>query len=77
MGIDIRLPIGLMFAVFGIILTTYGVMSDRAIYARSLGVNVNALWGLVLLVFGAAMLALGARSHRRTARVADGEDAHP
>jgi drug/metabolite transporter (DMT)-like permease len=68
MGIDIRVPIGLMFAVFGAILTVYGSVSNPAIYARSLGIDINSLWGIVLLVFAAIMLALGARSHRRTAR---------
>jgi hypothetical protein len=34
MGLDIRTPIGLMFSVFGVILTIYGGLSDRAIYGR-------------------------------------------
>ena len=59
MGLDIRTPIGLMFSVFGVILTIYGFTSDRAIYARSLGINVNLVWGLALLAFGAGMLLLG------------------
>jgi hypothetical protein len=61
MGLDIRTPIGLMFSVFGIILTVYGLVSDRAIYARSLGININLAWGLALLVFGALMLFFGLR----------------
>jgi putative Mn2+ efflux pump MntP len=64
MGIDIRLPIGLMFAVFGVMMTVYGMLSNPAIYARSLGVNVNLIWGVVLLMFGGVMLALGWRGHR-------------
>ena len=60
-ALDIRTPIGLMFSTFGAILTVYGVASDRAIYARSLGVNINTLWGAVLLLFGATMLWLGRR----------------
>jgi hypothetical protein len=59
MGLDIRTPIGLMFSVFGLILTVYGFVADRAIYARSLGINVNLYWGLALLAFGAVMLLLG------------------
>jgi hypothetical protein len=61
MGLDIRIPIGLMFAVLGAVLTTYGAFSDPVIYTRSLGINVNLAWGLVLLVFGMVMLALGRR----------------
>ena len=61
MGLDIRMPIGLMFTILGLLLTGYGLVSDNAIYARSLGVNVNLWWGLVLLAFGGIMLALGTR----------------
>ena len=41
MGLDIRIPIGLMFTLLGVLLTVYGVFSDKAIYQRSLGINVN------------------------------------
>jgi hypothetical protein len=34
-------------------------------YARSLSMNVNLEWGLVLLVFGAIMLFLGWRGYQR------------
>ena len=61
MGLDIRLPIGLLFAILGALLAAYGLASDAAIYRRSLGVNVNLWWGLVLLAFGALMLVLGRR----------------
>lgn len=61
MNLDIRVPIGMLFALIGAFLTGYGVMSDPAIYQRSLGHNVNLTWGLVLLVFGAVMIAFGRR----------------
>jgi hypothetical protein len=32
-----------------------------AIYQRSLGINVNLWWGLVLLVFGVTMLTFSLR----------------
>jgi hypothetical protein len=31
MGLDIRLPIGGLFTVIGILLTGYGVLADKAI----------------------------------------------
>jgi hypothetical protein len=62
MKLDLRLPIGLMFTIVGVLLTVFGLISDRAIYARSLGINVNLWWGLVLLAFGLVTLALAARS---------------
>jgi len=58
MGLDIRLPIGLMFSLLGALLAVYGLLtgSDGDMYQRSLNLNVNLWWGLVLFVFGAVML---------------------
>jgi hypothetical protein len=70
MGLDIRVPIGMMFLVFGAILTIYGVVSDSAVYAKSLGININLSWGVVLLVFGAVMLFLGMRGNRTSKELA-------
>jgi hypothetical protein len=66
MGTDIRVPMGLMFSIFGVILIVFGLVSDRAIYARSLGINLNLYWGLLLLAFGGIMLLLGLRRQRGT-----------
>lgn len=59
MGLDIRLPIGMMFSLLGSLLALYGLAtgSDTDLYARSLGLNINLGWGLVLFIFGAIMLA--------------------
>jgi hypothetical protein len=65
MNLDLRLPIGLMFTIDGLLLIGYGLVSDPAIYQRSLGANVNLWWGVVLLGFGLGMLALAIRSGRR------------
>jgi hypothetical protein len=62
MNLDLRLPIGLMFSLFGAMLTAYGLLSDPAIYASSLGINVNLWWGLVLLAFGLVMLWFARRA---------------
>jgi len=61
MGLDLRIPIGALFTALGLVLVIYGATSDPAIYARSLGINVNLIWGCVLLVFGLAMLAASRR----------------
>jgi hypothetical protein len=66
LGIDIRLPIGFVFALVGILLTAFGAASNPAIYQRSLGVNVNLYWGLVLLAFGLIMVMLGRRGMRKS-----------
>ena len=64
--LDVRLPIGLMFSLFGVLLVGYGLVSDPSIYEQhSLGINVNLGWGVVLLLFGASMLGLALRARRR------------
>ncbi len=64
MKLDVRWPIGGMFSLIGMLLIIYGIVSNPALYERSLGINVNLWWGLVLLVFGLVMLALAYRAHR-------------
>ena len=61
MGLDIRLPIGLMFSILGLLLTGFGLFGDKTIYQKALGININLWWGLVMLAFGVAMLLLGRR----------------
>lgn len=65
MGPDIRIPLGAMFALLGVLLTAFGATSAPPVYARSLGINVNLWWGLVLLLFGLLMLGFGLRARRR------------
>ena len=64
MGLDIRLPIGLMFTILGLLLAGYGLLGDKAVYQRSLGININLWWGLVMLIFGIVMLLFGKRDSR-------------
>lgn len=68
MGLDIRLPIGAMFGLLGAVLTVFGILSEfgivanRAIYAKSLEININFWWGLVMLAFGFVMLVMAKRA---------------
>jgi len=66
MGLDIRLPIGLMFSFIGALLTFYGVYSKSNVsHAGGTDININLIWGIVLLIFGVLMLlgALGGRKN--------------
>ena len=67
MSLDLRIPMGLMFTLTGMILSGFGwATRDRAdLYAKSLGINANLWWGLVLLAFGLSMLYLGRRGQKR------------
>jgi hypothetical protein len=66
MGLDIRFPIGLMFSLLGAILVIYGLATggDHEMYQASLGLNINLVWGGVLLVFGLIMLGLALRDRK-------------
>lgn len=67
MGLDIRVPIGAMFGILGLILSVYGAFTagNTEMYARSLGLNMNIWWGVVMLVFGLVMLFFGRRANAR------------
>lgn len=65
MNLDIRLPIGIMFGLFGVMLTIFGATSNPEIYAQSLGVNINLWWGIALMIFAAVMLLLGWRGSKK------------
>jgi hypothetical protein len=47
-----------MFVLFGSMLAGFGLVTDPALYVRSLGINVNLWWGLVLLISGLILLLL-------------------
>ena len=65
MSLDIRIPIGLMFGIIGVVLAIFGLFSDPEIYARSLGVNVNFGWGCILMAFSGVMLLMAHRAAKR------------
>jgi uncharacterized membrane protein len=58
MGLDIKIPIGLMFSILGLLLTIYGLstISNIDMYQKSFSINVNLWSGLFMLAFGAFML---------------------
>jgi hypothetical protein len=58
MDLDVRFPMGLLFLILGAILLVHGFTSDAAIYAKSLGQNVNVTWGAIFAAFGAVMFLL-------------------
>jgi protein-S-isoprenylcysteine O-methyltransferase Ste14 len=66
MKLDIRMPMGLMFVIVGLILVVYGALtnSDAEMYTRSLGANINLGWGLVLFFMGVIMVLLARRAMR-------------
>jgi hypothetical protein len=66
-SLDLRLPIGGLFTVLGIMLIGYGFATagNTAMYERSLGININIWWGVVMLVTGGIFLVLAKRGAAR------------
>lgn len=64
--VDIRIPIGLMFSILGVLITLFGVFtaSDSEMYQKSLGVNVNIIMGIIMLIFGLLMLFFARRKKK-------------
>jgi hypothetical protein len=68
MGLDIRWPIGLMFTLIGALLSGYGAAQS---------INIDLRWGLVLLVFGVAMLFLAWRGKTKPSPTDAGNKPQP
>ena len=57
--LDVRVPIGALFTVLGVLLTAYGALEPTAVQAAfTKGGQINMWWGLVMLVFGVFMLLI-------------------
>jgi len=65
MGLDIRKPIGLLLAVIGAQLTVFGLAGEDSIYQRSLGLNINLAWGLVMSAAGGLFLLWSRMGEKR------------
>jgi len=65
--LDIKIPIGLMFSIFGILLTIYGLftMSDIEMYKKSFEINVNLWSGIGMLCFGGLMIFLSRKKIKK------------
>jgi hypothetical protein len=65
MHTDIRLPIGLLFTIIGVVITVYGCLTNGAeMYKHSLGININVWSGIFILAFGVIMLALAMKGKK-------------
>ena len=68
MGLDIRWPIGLMFSLIGLLLTGFGAVKSSESMTKIGGedVNINLVWGIVLLVFGVLMVFFAFRGGKKS-----------
>ena len=62
-GLDIRAPIGGLFAVLGLMLAGYGLATPAS--STVAGINIDLSWGLVMLAFGVVLLLFARRAMKR------------
>ena len=62
---DLRRPLGWLFSTLGILLVIAGLRATPAADARSLGININLIWGVVMIAFALLCLWLARREARR------------
>ena len=62
---DLRRPLGWLFSTLGILLVIAGLRATPAADARSLGININLIWGVVMIAFALVCLWLARREARR------------
>ena len=75
MSLDLRIPLGLMFLIVGVMLSVYGLVTRGSeIYLRSAGMDINLIWGVVMLVFGLGMFLLGRYSDKHPQPETPGEE---
>jgi cytochrome c biogenesis protein CcdA len=65
--VDIRIPIGLMFSIMGVLISGFGIFttSNTEMYQKSLGINVNIIMGIIMLTFGLIMLYFSFRKKKK------------
>jgi hypothetical protein len=59
-SLDLRLPIGGLFVVLGVMLAGYGLATGGNVemYVKSAGMNINLIWGVVMFGTGVVFLML-------------------
>jgi steroid 5-alpha reductase family enzyme len=61
MRLDIRLPLGLLFALVGLLLVAQGLFGASQLTAQTAGINIDLWWGVAMAAFGGLVLALSRR----------------
>jgi hypothetical protein len=64
-GLDVRWPLGLLFAMIGALLLGHGLTQADA-SAGGEATDINVWWGGVLLIFGVTVLWLARRGARKS-----------
>lgn len=66
--LDVRIPIGALFTVIGLMLMGWGIAFPAVTHVptpkEAYDINLNFIWGTVILVFGACMSFFAWRGRR-------------
>jgi hypothetical protein len=54
--LDLKLPIGWLLSAYGVLLGVYGLVTKKEMYEKSLGFNLNLVWGILMLIIGGGFL---------------------
>jgi hypothetical protein len=54
--LDLKRPIGWLLSAYGLLLGIYGLVTKKEMYAKSLGFNLNLVWGILMLIIGGGFL---------------------
>jgi hypothetical protein len=66
---DIRVPLGSLFAIYGVLLLVYGLIGGEvAPHHRLAGISATIVSGIGMLIFGLVMLTLSRRGGPTTRR---------
>ncbi len=53
---DLKIPLGGLLEFYGILLLLYGIIGPASVYKKSFNLNVNIIWGILMIVIGSAFL---------------------
>lgn len=56
--LNLKIPLGCLLIFYGIVLDFYGLITDKAFYQKSFGIDINLIWGSVMLVLGLALIGI-------------------
>lgn len=65
MPIDVRLPIGTLFLILGVILAVYGALTGAFASTPTMAGHLDFVWGSIMAIFGATLAWFGQRANAR------------
>ena len=65
---DLRNPLGWLFGILGLLLVFAGLGATTATDGRSLGINIDLIWGMVMIAFALLCLWLARREAKRRSK---------